>query len=353
MAIPFDITAIEKDLELLNTKNERLEYLGNWLFELKKKQAEMEFEKKDLSRLIEKTQDDYTKYIEIFDSGKMIFLPNNNPKMDKLLSNTYGFKDIDLLKKRISLETKFEFINSKVSLAEGMIERETSKNPVKEQINNLNTLKEHWEPLWIELKAKVSDITDPLKKIEFLQDAEHDYVAEVISTPELFNSSGDYIDHSKPKKIGMDAQIENEIKRIRTQYGLKETTTIRIVKEQTKPNNSFKLKYSVEFESILNKLKANNYLANEIKVPQFKKIFNEAPLKDFTAKINWQGSIASLRYFISLFPIDKAKRWHITAHCFTCDGKDVDIKQLNNAKQRSDKDKVQIDNIAKRYLTQK
>lgn len=230
---------------------------------------------------------------------------------------------------------------------------DTNLNEIEQkQLRNIAVLQEHYKPIWAKIKLKVEQIKSPLAKIIYLENEYHNYMEVVISTPELLNASGDFISTYTPMQIGMDGLIENEIKWVRLKYGIRENINPNIDKQQ--PNNSFNYKHSDIIESIFNRLKSKNYLSDEIKLPAFKRIFNETPIKDIIP-INWQGSIASLRYFIYLFPIEmqNVKKWQITAKCFTCNGKEIIPSQIKTAKQISKKDTENIDYFAIHYFSTK
>ena len=83
---------------------------------------------------------------------------------------------------------------------------------------------------------------------------------------------------------------------------------------------------------------------------KFKKIFESTQL-DKIKPIDWQKSIASLRYFIKQFPFEN--KYKITAYCFTHNGTKLTHSQINNAKQVGTKDKDVINNIFILYPFQK
>lgn len=225
------------------------------------------------------------------------------------------------------------------------------KDKVLKQIERLNILKEHWQPLWLDVQKKLDTIKDPVLQIKYLEDKYHDYMEEIISTPELLNTSGDYISSSYPHPLGMDALIENKIQRIKKEFNIKDAEISKI----KKPLPSYTINYkSIDnIESICNRLKKDNYISSDVKLPSFRKIFNEVKFMDIKAPINWQGSIASLRYFIKLFPVNITNNelFHIASHCFTCNGKEISIKQLESAKQYASIDSEKLDEIKKLYLS--
>jgi len=125
---------------------------------------------------------------------------------------------------------------------------------------------------------------------------------------------------------------------------------------ETEPTNSFDLlktqKQKDNIESVFNSLKKNSvnivFISDRVKLTEFKKIFNNTPLNKISP-IDWQKSIASLRYFIKQFPFEMSnKKWFkITACCFTHNSNKLNYSQIENAKQVSEKDKKAIDNIFK------
>lgn len=127
MAIEYDIEPIENKLKSLSSKIERLEYLNDYLFHLKKKKAEFTgTDSNQLNRLIEITAKDFDLFHSEMASGRLIYWYNNDAK-DERMYKKVGFKNIPLLKKRLTLENNLSDLKGRIELFENLIEREKNK----------------------------------------------------------------------------------------------------------------------------------------------------------------------------------------------------------------------------------
>lgn len=124
-------------------------------------------------------------------------------------------------------------------------------------------------------------------------------------------------------------------------------------KIQIKATHSLELKEkdNINLEGILNRLKIENFITDEVTLPKFKRIFSHVKLADIKEKINWNGSIASLGYFIKNVPIVNTlqNRFEVTAHCFTCNGAYITGSQIENNSNPSKKDISKLDKLVKHY----
>lgn len=224
----------------------------------------------------------------------------------------------------------------------------------------LQNIKDHYMPKWEAIKKHLAEVKDPYEKIKYLQEQELDYSDEVLSDVSVFYSSGSHIAHTYPHKLGMDQKIETEIKRIQLHYGLNDCSSKLNPNQETPPHNGTEplntFKYNTpnqqnHIEDILNKLKHDSeFIIDEVKLTDFKKTFNNIPLNKISP-IEWQKSIASLRYFVKQFPFEMSdiSKFKIAAYCFTQNGKKLNYSQIKNAKQPSPKHTAAIDNILKLY----
>ncbi len=94
----------------------------------------------------------------------------------------------------------------------------------------------------------------------------------------------------------------------------------------------------------------NGYIQTTLNLFDFKKLFNGSNTTD-VKPIDWQKSIASLNYFLSLFKfnIEPKQLQTVTAKVFTVKNKIITLEQIGNNKQVSKKDKDKLNNIFKNY----
>lgn len=124
------------------------------------------------------------------------------------------------------------------------------------------------------------------------------------------------------------------------------------VKKLLEPTHSFKYntpKQQEQLESILNLLKDNDsritFVNNDVKLIEFKRLFKNID-KDKIKPIKWEGSLASLRYFLLKFKLGLSNTilFKTAYFCFDFRGK-RNYSQIENAKQVKEKDRKAIDNI--------
>src|SRR5690606_24276879 len=92
-----------------------------------------------------------------------------------------------------------------------------------------------------------------------------------------------------------------------------------------------------KISDLCSSLKFNNLISQDTTVPNFKRVFSNAEIKN---PVVWTGTISELFYFIKLIHTDlqlvenlKQKQWEVTCQCFV----DADGKPFERAKFRSQK----------------
>jgi hypothetical protein len=126
MALPYDISEVEAKLLELSNKSEKLNYLNNYLFGLKKKMAEFKAtDNNTLKRLRLSTKNDFEKYKNEFDNGGLIYFNTN--EIDVIILKRFNFENIPLLKERIFLENTKSNLKSLISLFGSLIDRVESE----------------------------------------------------------------------------------------------------------------------------------------------------------------------------------------------------------------------------------
>jgi hypothetical protein len=184
MPIEFEVEPIEQKLKTFTTKAQKLKYLSNYLFDLKRKKAEFTaFNEKNLTRLIKKTEKDFEKYQNELDKGKHIYLSND--KFNKKIAESIGIENVELLKKRVELEYELPILNGKIEIFEGLIERVEK------------------EPLPPENTETSAD-----EKTKFYTDADFHLLIDNLLTLELFQVS-DFLEshYSKAFRFNTQSQI--------------------------------------------------------------------------------------------------------------------------------------------------
>lgn len=126
MIIEFDATAVYNHLATLNKKSERLNYLIDYLFELRKKKAEFSgYGENELKTLMIETNKDFLKYTKELKKGHLIYW--NGTKNDLITAKQIGIKDLPQLQRRLKLEFEINDLNSKINFFIALIEKTTSK----------------------------------------------------------------------------------------------------------------------------------------------------------------------------------------------------------------------------------
>lgn len=152
MAIPYILKEVEAKLNTFPSKAERLNYLENYLFELKKEAAEFTAtDEVTLNYLREKTQPDYSKYMNVLNNGGLIYFNSTfNRKtgryeihnLDKLIAERHGIEDLNLLLQRLSLENTKADLEGRIELFKALIKKEATKTlppqPTKTKTDKLN-----------------------------------------------------------------------------------------------------------------------------------------------------------------------------------------------------------------------
>lgn len=228
---------------------------------------------------------------------------------------------------------------------------DTAKYLETAQIEYLQNIKDHYTPKWEVILKHLDTIQSPLEKIEHLKKQELKYMAEVVKTPVVLNSSGTHIANTYPHKIGMDALIDLEIKKIQLEFGLRDNPVKLKSNKEAEPTNSFKLDSvnKESFKDVLDKLQPH-FIAKNVTVLNFKKIFSGKTISP-NDKIEWLGTLASLHYFIG--EIDKnqnqSKKWITACNCFYKNGFSITSKNLVNNKDVSKKDKATLISAIKQF----
>jgi hypothetical protein len=112
-------------------------------------------------------------------------------------------------------------------------------------------------------------------------------------------------------------------------------------KQKDIPFNSFTYKQlniaQEKISDLCSSLKFNNLISQDTTVPNFKRVFSNAEIKN---PVVWTGTISELFYFIKLIHNDlqlvenlKQKQWEVTCLCFI----DADGKPFERTKFRSQK----------------
>ncbi|MDQ3049374.1 MAG: hypothetical protein M3Q95_00665 [Bacteroidota bacterium] len=130
---------IDEHLNSLHTKDEKLNYLGERLFNLKKKSAEfLSFSSSKLEILKEITKQDFTKYHLAFLNGKMIYWYEKGTKyeyVNRLTAERLGIENYEILVQRLKLENEINNNNGQIVFLESLIEK------IKNESNNIYLIK--------------------------------------------------------------------------------------------------------------------------------------------------------------------------------------------------------------------
>ncbi len=179
---------IEEKLNKMQTKNERLYFLSNCLYEREKWISDFSrYSKQKLKRLKKQTAKDYEIYLSSFDKGHLIYWHGDD--RDFKTAEFFGINDVIKLNKRLDLESILNRVKSEILLFKGMIKREKSSQPQQKN----DTIK-------YTAKQLVKDLSNqPIrKKTEFLNSF------DTVNTDKLYS-------HFKAGLVDSDMLNEKEL----------------------------------------------------------------------------------------------------------------------------------------------
>jgi len=119
----YDIREIEKELAAMQKNSDRIAYLKEYIFQIKKEKSEfISFKYKELERLKKVTQKDYDKFIKVTDDGG---LPHyfDRGKQDLIFAQNHSIENMNLLTNRIQLENKYSRIEGRLMMFEALLEK--------------------------------------------------------------------------------------------------------------------------------------------------------------------------------------------------------------------------------------
>ena len=223
----YSLDKIYKRLETYNTVKEKIDYLSDYLFSLKKKKAEFDgFDKEELDRLKELTKEDYERYKSAFDNGRIIYW--SNTKHDERIAKNFGIVNLKLLKKRLRLEGTARQLRVRIDTFEGLIEhvQRCQDVPVDKNDNGGMKLKEMQtlffdtyegevtEERKIKLQTELDKLGSNAEKIDFLKKKKADYLQWL--PMKVFYASGavSLPNFEKGTELFWDRHLQLEIDRL-------------------------------------------------------------------------------------------------------------------------------------------
>ena len=217
----FDTKIIDKELSL-KTKYEQLIYLKDLLFNERQREAEfIAFDSENLERLKQKTSEDYDKYKNEFDKGRLVYFSHD--KWDEIHAKRIGIKNVELLKKRLQLEKTFFLMKGRKHYFKAMIKRIEKIEPLQQPQPEAKT-----------------DTPPPKQKLTFKDFFVNTNEPTVLKIQNKFKDSAD-------KDLVMLIYILNELERIEI-----------ILSSKTQSRKHF-------VEALIGKPKNTNYINNELK----------------------------------------------------------------------------------------